>query len=92
MAKFLLTGGYPVDIIWQPGNDDPLLFPLAQQVVTRSGTPSCGSPPLDDSGRHQRNKSAFRHARGKRRIARILQALRVTELLDWAMPISSGSE
>jgi multidrug resistance protein MdtO len=32
MAKILRTGGYPVDIIWQPPDDDPLLFPLAQQV------------------------------------------------------------
>ena len=32
MAAILLTGRYPVDIVWQPPDNDPLLFPLAEQV------------------------------------------------------------
>jgi multidrug resistance protein MdtO len=32
MAGILLTGHYPVDIVWQPPDDDPLLFPLAERV------------------------------------------------------------
>jgi multidrug resistance protein MdtO len=32
MAAILLTGCYPVDIVWLPPDDDPLLFPLAEQV------------------------------------------------------------
>jgi multidrug resistance protein MdtO len=32
MAAILSTGRYPVDIVWQPPDDDPLLFPLAEQV------------------------------------------------------------
>jgi len=32
MAAILLTSRYPVDIVWQPPDDDPLLFPLAEQV------------------------------------------------------------
>jgi multidrug resistance protein MdtO len=32
MAGILVTGRYPVDIIWQPPDEQPLLFPLAEQV------------------------------------------------------------
>lgn len=32
MAGILVTGRYPVDIIWQPPDEQPLLFPLAEEV------------------------------------------------------------
>jgi multidrug resistance protein MdtO len=33
MAQILLTGGYPVDISWQPPDKEPPLVPLAEQVL-----------------------------------------------------------
>ena len=33
MAQILLAGGYPVDIGWQPPGKEPLLVPLAEQVL-----------------------------------------------------------
>lgn len=32
MASIMMTGCYPIEIAWQPPDDEPLLFPLAETV------------------------------------------------------------
>jgi multidrug resistance protein MdtO len=53
MARILMTGGYPVEIVWQPPDDEPLLFPLAEKVraeirdalIQFTAPPNVAAPP-----------------------------------------------
>jgi multidrug resistance protein MdtO len=55
MAGIMMSGGYPVEVAWQSPDDDPLLFPIADEVraeikeaiVRFTAVPDLDKPPED---------------------------------------------
>jgi multidrug resistance protein MdtO len=59
MSRILVTGRYPVDIIWQPPDEGPLISPLAEKarVEIRNAIIHFAAPPNIATPQEERKKS-----------------------------------